>query len=157
MVQCLNVTILWTNVFTFNLCIYLFHWGSKSYTVIRCLNDITIQYHYPNIVSNPYIFLAIYMELINLLKNFCMTNQNGCLNSSVINFINKKYLLFIVPKLWEGNDYLQESHFTYDFPLWFMFNLLWPSDTISRQRSGSTLAQVMACCLTAPSHYLNPC
>ena len=26
-----------------------------------------------------------------------------------------------------------------------------------RQRSGSTLAQVMACCLTAPSHYLNQC
>ena len=33
----------------------------------------------------------------------------------------------------------------------------WSSDTIWRQRSGSTLAQVMACCLTAPSHYLNQC
>ena len=32
---------------------------------------------------------------------------------------------------------------------------LWPSDAIWRHRSGSTLAQVMACCLTAPSHYLN--
>ena len=30
-----------------------------------------------------------------------------------------------------------------------------PSDAIWRQRSGSTLAQVMACCLTASSHYLN--
>ena len=30
-----------------------------------------------------------------------------------------------------------------------------PSDAIWWQRSGSTLAQVMACCLTAPSHYLN--
>ena len=28
---------------------------------------------------------------------------------------------------------------------------------IWRQRSGSTFAQVMACCLTAPSHYLNQC
>ena len=37
------------------------------------------------------------------------------------------------------------------------FNSLWPSDAIWRQRSGSTLAQVMACCLTAPSHYLNQC
>ena len=36
-------------------------------------------------------------------------------------------------------------------------NSLWPSDTIWRQRSGSTLAQVMACCLMAPSHYLNQC
>ena len=35
------------------------------------------------------------------------------------------------------------------------FNSLWPDDAIWRHRSGSTLAQVMACCLTAPSHYLN--
>ena len=34
-------------------------------------------------------------------------------------------------------------------------NSLRPSDAIWRHRSGSTLAQVMACCLTAPSHYLN--
>ena len=32
---------------------------------------------------------------------------------------------------------------------------LGPSDSIRRQRSGSTLAQVMACCLTAQSHYQN--
>ena len=31
------------------------------------------------------------------------------------------------------------------------------SDAIWLQRSGSTLAQVMACCLTAPSHYLKQC
>ena len=37
------------------------------------------------------------------------------------------------------------------------FNSLWPSDTISRHRPGSTLAQIMACCLTAPSHYLILC
>ena len=37
------------------------------------------------------------------------------------------------------------------------FNSLWHSDTIWRQRSGSTLAHVMACCLTAPIHYLNQC
>ena len=36
-------------------------------------------------------------------------------------------------------------------------NSLGPSDAIWRQRSRSTLAQVMACCLTAPSHYLNQC
>ena len=32
---------------------------------------------------------------------------------------------------------------------------LWPSGAIWRHRSGSTLTQVMACCLTAPSHYLH--
>ena len=36
-------------------------------------------------------------------------------------------------------------------------NSLWPSDTIWRHKSRSTLAQVMACCLMAPSHYLNQC
>ena len=34
---------------------------------------------------------------------------------------------------------------------------LWPNDSIWRRKSGSALAQVMACCLTAPSHYLNQC
>ena len=36
-------------------------------------------------------------------------------------------------------------------------NASWYSDAIWRHRSGSTLAQVMACCLMAPSHYLNQC
>ena len=34
---------------------------------------------------------------------------------------------------------------------------LWPSDAIWRHRSESTLGQVMAYCLTTPSHYLNQC
>ena len=38
-----------------------------------------------------------------------------------------------------------------------MINSLWPSDAMWRHRSGLTLAQVMAWCLTAPSHYLTQC
>ena len=38
-----------------------------------------------------------------------------------------------------------------------VINSLGPSDAIWWQGSGSTLTQVMACCLTAPSHYLNQC
>ena len=38
-----------------------------------------------------------------------------------------------------------------------LLNPLWPSDAIWRHRYWSTLAQVMACCLTAPSLYLNQC
>ena len=34
---------------------------------------------------------------------------------------------------------------------------LWPSEAIWPHRSGSTLAQIMACRLTAPSHYLHQC
>ena len=37
------------------------------------------------------------------------------------------------------------------------FNSLGPNDAIWRWRSWSTLVQVMAWCLTAPSHYLNQC
>ena len=42
----------------------------------------------------------------------------------------------------------------------FVGRLLYPlslGDTIWRHRYESTLAQVMACCLTAPSHYMNQC
>ena len=42
---------------------------------------------------------------------------------------------------------------------WFMYfnNSLGPSDAIWRWRSWSIQVQVMDCCLTAPSHYLNQC
>ena len=40
---------------------------------------------------------------------------------------------------------------------WVLINSLGPNNAIWWQRSGSTFAQVMACCLTAPSHYLNQC
>ena len=38
-----------------------------------------------------------------------------------------------------------------------IINSSWPSDAIWQYESGSTLAQVMACCLMAPSHCLNQC
>ena len=41
--------------------------------------------------------------------------------------------------------------------VYFFLNSLWPSDVIRQQGTESTLAQIMACCLTAPSHYLNQC
>ena len=40
---------------------------------------------------------------------------------------------------------------------YWILNSLWLIDTIWHQRSWSTLVQVMAFCLTAPSHYLNLC
>ena len=36
-----------------------------------------------------------------------------------------------------------------------LVNSMWPSDTTRRHRSASILIQVMACCLTASSHYLH--
>ena len=53
---------------------------------------------------------------------------------------------------WGLNKMAAILQLTYD-----IFNSLGPCDTIWRQRSGSPLAHVTACCLTAPSHYLNQC
>ena len=57
------------------------------------------------------------------------------------------------PLVTGGSPHKAQQHI---FTHWF-FNSLWPSDAIRWHRSGSTLAQVMACCLTAPSHYLTQC
>ena len=38
-----------------------------------------------------------------------------------------------------------------------LHNSLWLNDVIWRQGSRLTLVEVMTCCLTAPSHYLNQC
>ena len=51
---------------------------------------------------------------------------------------------------------ISENEITFWKMTW-SFNSLWPSDAIWQHRTWSTLAQVTACCLTAPSHYLNQC
>ena len=42
-------------------------------------------------------------------------------------------------------------------PHLYMINSLWPSDTICWHISGSTLSQIMNCCLMTSCHYLNQC
>ena len=61
--------------------------------------------------------------------------------------------VFLTPKLIVSQSGIQDF-WRYVF---LFINSLWPSDAIWRHKSRSTLAQVMACCLTAPSHYLNQC
>ena len=51
--------------------------------------------------------------------------------------------------------HLLSGHLIIEKHVFAVINSLRPSDAIWRRRSESTLAQVMACCLTAPSHYLN--
>ena len=46
-------------------------------------------------------------------------------------------------------------HICVPLPQWV--NSLWHSSAIWQQWSGSTLVQIMACCLMASSHYLNQC
>ena len=71
--------------------------------------------------------------------------------------LNKSYLIL-------SSSYLiTMMSYRWYFASWLVLlvtvwvNSLWPNDAIWRHRSGSTLAQVMACCLMAPSHYLNQC
>ena len=48
----------------------------------------------------------------------------------------------------------------YSLLMWIseiQINSLWPNDAIWQLISGSTLAQVIACCLMAPSYDLNQC
>ena len=59
-----------------------------------------------------------------------------------------------VPEMQYSSTVSTSTEYEYPSP---GVNSFWPSDTMWRQRSGSTLAQVMACCLMAPSHYLNRC
>ena len=57
-------------------------------------------------------------------------------------------------KLKQNTSTFQENHC---MATCLKMNSLRPSDAIWWHRSVSTLAQVMACCPTAPSHYLNQC
>ena len=54
---------------------------------------------------------------------------------------------------------IKKMHLKISSGKWWTFcpclNSLWPNDAIWQYRSGSTLTQIMACWLMAPSHYLN--
>ena len=75
----------------------------------------------------------MYLCMIFALYKFsCKTSDT--------NFKSKNFIIFLLM----SSDFIK-------------FNSLWPIDAIWRLRSGSTLAQVMACCWKAPGHYLNQC
>ena len=69
-------------------------------------------------------------------------------------YVTSKYITLCCFKLIQMHDFGYQrgnshlAHYTH---------LLWPGDAIWRHGTRSTLAQVMACCLTAPSHHLNQC
>ena len=59
-------------------------------------------------------------------------------------------------KYWHDLWYLTYTHEKSNFPVMEKLTL-WPRDAIRRQGAELTLVQVMACCLAAPSYYLNQC
>ena len=78
---------------------------------------------------------------------------------------NLSYVRYVLPHRslsnhcfwWTLGIYLMTSLSCYLKQWQPCFNSLGPGGAIWRWRSVSTLVQVMACCLTAPSHYLKQC
>ena len=75
---------------------------------------------------------------------------------------NNPALVQIMAWRWSGDKPLSEpmmvsllTHICITQPQWV--NSLWAGDAMSWHKSRSTLAQIMACCLTSSSHYLNQC
>ena len=90
------------------------------------------------------IFMQIFKKLTSLLF-FVVTH---------LNLVPAKYKKLF----WQQNRvYLWIEQAGHEIRYFSILNSLWPSDATSWHRSGSTWAQVMACCLMATSHYLNQC
>ena len=84
-------------------------------------------------------------------KNLIQKPPFCILAPSISNRKNMAYKVKMVlwpPYICNGNPCLSQKSF-------LSVNSFWPCDAIWWHRSRSTLAQVMACCLMAPSHYLN--
>ena len=100
------------------------------------------------IFSLSFVFICKEMKVcaVHVLRNVILANIRNT-KSNLWIFFSLKFLTTI--SSWSARWGHQ-----YTFKI---LNSFKPSDAIWRQRTGSTLAQVMACCLTAPSHYLNQC
>ena len=83
-----------------------------------------------------------------------LTTQQSCSSSSTSG-MPSRWTMILLKVTCTGRMMSPRSSNEDSWMAQVSFNSLWPSDAVWRLRSGSTLAQVMACCLTAPSHYLN--
>ena len=107
---------------------------------------------YHLILPSPEVRILNNLFLYQTNKIFSMTTTNFCAKILIYVFYNftwkvdcKRFNIFIyrMYHIWKSNVY---NYYT-----------LWPSEAITLHKSGSTLVQVMACCLAAPSHYPNQC
>ena len=96
-----------------------------------------------------------------LIQMIFFNIHNGCNYLSVLGF---KLIQMIFFNIHNGCNYLPVLGFKLilisKMGWWYRpidFNSLWPSGTIWHRRYLSMLLQVMACCLTAPSHCLKQC
>ena len=107
-------------------------------------------------------------QLLSLLHNIGNNKQSGDIKYSILVYIKRLYK-------WLNSAILLQHVYTNWIYTWFccallcicyilypnrsmdLFNSLWLSGAIFIHRMGSTMAQVMTCCLMASSHYLNQC
>ena len=105
-------------------------------------NSSNMNYHVQFFVSN---LISMALELWILTK--ITYHAQMLIMELIIQFlcILSAYVIIVPMVTWYWDNQL------------ILLNSLRPSDAIWWHRSESILAQEMACCLTAPSHYLNQC
>ena len=110
--------------------------------ILRCLNKVTDNRH--TTYSKEFSSTIVSIGLVNCLAPNRHRANDDPLYWHKEQFCCSRMDFFNCKRMRLGQEDCQ-------------VNSLWSNDAIWRQRSGSTLAQVMACCLTAPSHHLNQC
>ena len=148
-----------TQAITYNM----YHYGD-SHCKARITSQLSHLYN-----ANPYTLTHWGRDKMAAIFQCIFLNENAWFPIEISLKFVCKGLINNIPALvqimaWSrpGDKPLSEpmvvillTHICVTRPQWI--NSLWSSDATWRHGSGSTLAQVMACCLMPPSHYLNQC
>ena len=122
--------------------------ASKMVTILcwpQCVNILRLRqnsHHFADNIFTPICLIENCILIPFSVKFVMFVSQHPIHNNPA--------LVQVMAFCWTGD----KPGFWHIIWSWWV-NSLWPSDTIWWHRSWSTLVQVMACCLTAPSHYLN--
>ena len=132
------------------------------------ISSLVMRWRYHSLVLNHWDALELDLCCINSLwarepiflprSGSALAQIMACCLTAPSHYLNQCWLIICRAMCHSptGNstENVHESNHAFEN---YTFNSLRPSDAIWQHRSGSTSAQVMACCLTAPSHYLNQC
>ena len=138
------------------------HWWPQGITKPQWVNslwpsDAICRHRYGSTLVQPQVMVCCLMAPNHYLNQIWLVISKVLWHSSESNLTMcaQANILYLSP--WMLVLSLKIIMFTAKSPRGQWVNLLWPSDIIWWHRFGSILAQVMACCLTAPGHYLNQC
>ena len=126
-------------------------------TYLQNMPNTVIRYKYKDRVWNFYQIQIRHICICKYKYEFDPSPEhgNGCIGQETCTVVPE-----LISPTWVKPNPRYDSkceNIFHNLQNMFRFNSLRPSDTIWRHRSGSTLAQVMACCLRAPNHYLDQC